>query len=134
VSIQDDPGDYSYQETNQKIKLVQEQLAAESLDPKQRKKALKSAARLQQKLDRTQMLTQGVIMQRTLLPSISTGAALPNLPGREVQSSQAGAQGLSQVISQQQSSLSGLTMTQPERGAFGARQAAKKGKKRRAGF
>ncbi|EXJ58900.1 hypothetical protein A1O7_06330 [Cladophialophora yegresii CBS 114405] len=134
VSIEEDPADYSYQQTNQKLKLVQEQLAAESLDPKQRNKALKSAVRLRRKLEKNLLMSQEVMLQRTLVPSIRTGTALSNLPAREVQSSQAAAPGLGNLASQEANASTGLTMTQPERGAFGTRQAAKKGKKRRAGF
>jgi hypothetical protein len=133
-SIEEDPADYSYQQTNHRLKLVQEQLASESLDPKQRDKALKSAARLRRQLERNLLLSQEVMLQRTLLPSIRTGTELSNLPEREVQSSQAAAAGLVQFSSQGPNTAPGLSMTQPERGAFGTRQAAKKGKKRRAGF
>ncbi|ETI22130.1 hypothetical protein G647_06202 [Cladophialophora carrionii CBS 160.54] len=134
VSIDEDPADYSYQQTNQRLKLLQEQLAAESLDPKQRNTALKSAARLRRKLERSMLMSQEVMLQRTLVPSIRTGTELSNLPDREVQSSQAAAPGSGHLQSQVTDALTGLTMTQPERGAFGTRQAAKKGKKRRAGF
>ncbi|OCT51927.1 hypothetical protein CLCR_07970 [Cladophialophora carrionii] len=134
VSIDEDPADYSYQQTNQRLKLLQEQLAAESLDPKQRYTALKSAARLRRKLERSMLMSQEVMLQRTLVPSIRTGIELSNLPEREVQSSQAAAPGPSHLQSHVTDALTGLAMTQPERGAFGTRQAAKKGKKRRAGF
>ncbi|KAJ9609948.1 hypothetical protein H2200_006278 [Cladophialophora chaetospira] len=134
ASMQEDPAEYSYQEKNQRMKLVQEQHAAESLDPKQRQKALKSAARLQRKLERNRLVGQEAVLQRSLLPSIGTGTEVTTLPGRDVQSSQAVASGSSQMNNQDQDALPGLTMTQPERGAFGTRQAAKKVKKRRAGF
>lgn len=134
ASIKEDPDNYSYRETNRRMKLDKEQLATESLDPRQRKKALKSAARLQRKLERNQVMGQEVELQKTLLPSISTATRFAALPGREVQSSQAAAPISSQMTSQRQSVLPGLTMTQPERGAFGTRQAAKKVKKRREGF
>ncbi|KIW67487.1 hypothetical protein PV04_06732 [Phialophora macrospora] len=134
VSIEEDPADYSYQQTNQRLKLVLEQVASESLDPKQRDKALKSAARLRRKLEKKLLMSQEVMLQRTLLPSIRTGTELSKLPEREVQSSQAAAPGLGHFSSQEPNTVPGLTMTQPERGAFGTREAAKKGKKRRAGF
>ncbi|EXJ71526.1 uncharacterized protein A1O5_05334 [Cladophialophora psammophila CBS 110553] len=131
-SIQQNPADYSYQQTNQKIKFTQEEIAAESLNPTERKKALKSATRLQRKLERTQLISQEVMMQRNLLPGISSRPKVSGLPEREVQSSQAAAPSSSQTTG-----LPGLSMTQPERGAYGTRQAEKKGKKgtrRQAGF
>ena len=131
-SIQDDPAEYSYQNTNSKLKLLQEQVAAESLDPKERQKALKSAVRRQRKLEKSKLMSQEVMLRRTLLPGIGTGVGPAGLPGREVQSSQAAVPGSSQKA--EQDVLPGLTMTQPERGAFGTRQTVKKGKKRRAGF
>jgi hypothetical protein len=133
-SIEEDPADYSYQQTNQRLRLLQEQIATESLDPKQKKKALKSAARLQRALERNKLMSQEVELQRTLVPGIRSGTGVSNAPLREVQSSQI-AQDSSQIADQ--NTLSGLTMTQPERGAFGTRQPAKptkKDKKRRAGF
>ena len=133
TSMQEDPDDYSYRGTNQRMKLAQDQLATESLDPKQKKKALKSATRLQRKLERNQLIGQEAELQRTLLPSISAGKRLSTLPGREVQSSQAAVPVSSQITSQR-NVVPGLTLTQPERGAFGTRQVAKKAKKRREGF
>ena len=134
VSIQEDPSDYSYQQTNQRMKLVQEQVVVDSLNPKERKKAYKSAARLQRKLQRNQLMSQEVSMQKSLLPTVSTATKPSATPGREVQSSQFAGPVSSQVMSQDQSTLPELSMTQPERGAFGTRQPAKKSKKRRAGF
>ncbi|KIW82504.1 hypothetical protein Z517_05531 [Fonsecaea pedrosoi CBS 271.37] len=130
-SIEENPADYSYQQTSQKMKLAQEEIAAESLNPRERKKALRSAARLQRKLEKTQLISQEVATRRNLLPGISSGPKASHVPQREVQSSQPVAPSSSQTIGP------GLSMTQPERGAYGTRQAEKKGKKgakRRAGF
>ncbi|KIW91312.1 uncharacterized protein Z519_08208 [Cladophialophora bantiana CBS 173.52] len=131
-TIQQNPADYSYQQTNQKIKFTQKEIAAESLNTKERKKALKSAARLERKLEKTQLISQEVMMRRNLLPGISSRPKVSDLPEREVQSSQPAAPSSSQTTG-----LPGLSMTQPERGAYGTRQAEKKGKKgtkRQAGF
>ncbi|KIX95425.1 uncharacterized protein Z520_08942 [Fonsecaea multimorphosa CBS 102226] len=136
-SIEQNPADYSYQQTNQKMKLAQEEMAAESLNPQERKKALRSAARLQRKLERTQIISQEVMMRRNILPGISSGPKISDLPVREVQSSQPIAPSSSQRAGQGQGGLPEFSMTQPERGAYGTRQAEKKGKKgtkRRAGF
>jgi hypothetical protein len=133
VSIAEDPSEYSYQETNNKLQAQHDEQAAELLDPRERKRALRSAARVQAKLEKTQRLRKQLQLERTLLPSIGSAAQRPNsLPGREIQSSQAAAPGSSQI--QGQEAAPGLTMTQPERGAFGGRETAKKLKKRRAGF
>ncbi|OQV06582.1 hypothetical protein CLAIMM_11129 [Cladophialophora immunda] len=136
-SIEQNPEDYSYQQTNQMMKLAQEEMAAESLNPKERKKALRSAVRLQRKLERTQLISQEVVMRRNLLPGISSGPKAAALPLREVQSSQPAAPSSSQTTGPGQGAIPGFSMTQPERGAYGTRQAEKKGKKgqkRRAGF
>ncbi|KAH0843151.1 hypothetical protein FOPE_08048 [Fonsecaea pedrosoi] len=130
-SIEENPADYSYQQTNQKMKLAHEEIAAESLNPRERKKALRSAARLQRKLEKTQLISQEVATRRNLLPGIGSGPKASDFPQREVQSSQPVAPSSSQTIGP------ALSMTQPERGAYGTRQAEKKGKKgakRRAGF
>ncbi|OAP54402.1 hypothetical protein AYL99_11503 [Fonsecaea erecta] len=136
-SIEEDPADYSYQQTNQKLKLAQEEMAAESLDPKERKKALRTAARLQRRLEKTQLMSQEVMMRRNLLPGISSGPKTSGLSTREVQSSQPAVPSSSQTIGQGQGRIPEFSMTQPERGAYGTRQAekkSKKGPKRRAGF
>ncbi|EXJ86113.1 hypothetical protein A1O1_06482 [Capronia coronata CBS 617.96] len=133
-SIDEDPAEYSYREITQRVRLAQEEIATQSLDPRERRKAAKHAARLQRKLEKTAKMSQDAMMQRTLLPSIATGATGVTLPGREVQSSQQAAPESSQA----QEGIPGLSMTQPERGAFGARpakvKAKGKGSKRRAGF
>ena len=132
LSMDEDPADYSYQETTRRIKLLHDKVAAESLDPRERKKALKAAARLQQKLEKTRQMTREVALQSSLLPSVGTSRGVQT---REVQSSQALMPESSQITDQ--NGAPDLPMTQPERGAFGTRQAAKKGrkgKKRTEGF
>lgn len=133
-SIDDDPAEYSYQSTNQRLKLAQEERAAQSLDPRERRKAMKEAARLQRRLDKTLKMTQEVAIQRTLLPSITTAGRGIVLPGREAQSSQ----GVAPASSQSQGGIFAVSMTQPERGAFGTRPTKAKGKERgaprKAGF
>ncbi len=133
-SIEEDPRDYSYQSVNQKLKLAQEETAAMSLDPRERRKAERQAARLQRKLEQKAKLSQEVMRQRAMLPSVSIsttslGRGMMNLPGREVQSSQAVAiQASSQGPSQSQAGIPMLNMTQPERGVYGTRSLKLKGK------
>ncbi|KIX04891.1 uncharacterized protein Z518_05762 [Rhinocladiella mackenziei CBS 650.93] len=133
-SIEDDPAHYSYRNTNQRLKLVQEEMATQSLDPRERRKALRQAARLQKKLEKTAQISQEVMLQRVLLPNIVEGNGGADLPGREVQSSQLAAP----HPSQGHDGVPGLSMTQPERGAFGTRLPKTKGKekasRRKAGF
>ncbi|KAI1630162.1 RNA polymerase I-specific transcription initiation factor RRN6-like protein [Exophiala viscosa] len=136
-SIEEDPADYSYQSTNQTLKLAQEEVAAQSLDPQERRKAMRQAARLQKKLEKSAQRSQEVMMQRQILPGVASLRIGADMPRREIQSSQAAAPESSQApISTQV--IPGLTMTQPERGAFGMRLQKAKGKnkgvKRRAGF
>ncbi|EXJ77615.1 hypothetical protein A1O3_09843 [Capronia epimyces CBS 606.96] len=140
-SIDEDPAEYSYRQVTQRWKLAQEEMATQSLDPRERRKAARHAARLQKKLDRTIKMSQNAFMQQTVLPSIATGSTSigVTLPGREVQSSQMAAPESSQAASQTQGGIPGLSMTQPERGAFGRRPAKAKGKgkgksQRTAGF
>lgn len=138
-SIEEDPASYSYQSTNQRLKLVQEEVAAQSLDPRERRKAARQAARLQKKLEKSVRIGQEIMSQRNVLPGINSVGRGVGMPGREVQSSQPGVGGYSQGPSQSQG-IPGLTMTQPERGAFGMRPTKSKGKgkdkgpKRKAGF
>ncbi|KIW44130.1 uncharacterized protein PV06_05164 [Exophiala oligosperma] len=138
-SIDEAPANYSYQNTNQRLKLVQEEAAAQSLDPTERRKAERQAARLQKKLEKSIRLGQEILSQRNVLPGINSIGRGVGMPGREVQSSQPAVGGFSQGPSQSQG-IPGLTMTQPERGAFGTRPSKSKskgkdkGSKRKAGF
>ncbi|KAJ4511358.1 hypothetical protein HRR83_006606 [Exophiala dermatitidis] len=119
-TIEEDPEEYSYRQVTQRLKLAQEEMATQSLDPRERRKAARHAARLQKRLQKTAKLSQEAMAQRTLLPTISTGSQVVTLPGRDVQSSQAAQPASSQTASQS-FAIPGLTMTQPERGAFGGR-------------
>ncbi|KAL2396221.1 hypothetical protein ABEF95_011776 [Exophiala dermatitidis] len=119
-TIEEDPEEYSYRQVTQRLRLAQEEMATQSLDPRERRKAARHAARLQKRLQKTAKLSQEAMAQRTLLPTISTGSQMVTLPGRDVQSSQAAQPASSQTASQS-FGIPGLTMTQPERGAFGAR-------------
>ncbi|KIW13367.1 hypothetical protein PV08_08555 [Exophiala spinifera] len=138
-SIDEDPAHYSYQNTNQRLKLIQEEVAAQSLDPRERRKAARQAARLQKRLEKSVRIGQEIMSQRNMLPDINSIGRGAGFAGREVQSSQPGVGGSSQGPSQSQG-IPGLTMTQPERGAFGTRPSKSKGKgkdkgsKRKAGF
>jgi hypothetical protein len=138
-SIEDDPRDYSYQSVHQKLRLAQEEMAALSLDPRERRKAERQAARLQRKLDQKAKMSQEVIRQRELLPSVNTSLGRGmSLPGREIQSSQMAMPASSQGPSQSQAGIPMLNMTQPERGVYGTRSLKTKGKskgpKRKPGF
>jgi hypothetical protein len=131
-TIEADPADYSYQSTNQRLRLAQEERAAQSLNPRERRKAVKEAARLQRKLEKTSKIGQEVTTQRRQLPSITSAGRGIVLPGREAQSSQGPAPDSSQ------GGIFGPNMTQPERGAFGTRptktKERDKGATRKAGF
>jgi hypothetical protein len=133
-SIDEDPSKYSYQLVNERLKLAQEAAAAQSQNPQEKERAERAAARIQQKLDKNRELTEALLQQRDMLPSIAAGASTTQLPTRQVQSSQVGAPESSQVGSPRSGMLREVSMTQPERGAFGHRQAVKKGKKRQVGF
>jgi len=136
-SIDEDPAEYSYHSTNHRLKLAQQEAGAQSLDPRERRNAARQAARLQKKLDKTAKIGQEAMMQQRVVPGIASLGRGMGLPGREVQSSQVAVPGSSQGPGQSQV-IPGLTMTQPERGAFGTRpmkaKAKDKGTKRRAGF
>lgn len=135
-AIEEDPAQYSYQQTNQKLKLAQEEMATQSLDPRERRKAVRQASRLQRKLEKTAQISREVMSQRSVLPGITSVGARGGftLPGRDIQSSQLAGP----ASSQSQDGVPGLTMTQPERGVFGTRPVKKKGKEkaasRKAGF
>ncbi|KAK4949731.1 hypothetical protein LTR10_011573 [Elasticomyces elasticus] len=137
-SIKEDPAGYSYSSTNQKLKLAEEEVAALSLDPQERRKAMRQAARLQRKLEKTAQRSQEVMMQRQVLPGVASLRIGPGLPVRQIQSSQVAALESSQAPNSSQIAIPGLTMTQPERGAFGMRplkaKGQSKGMKKRAGF
>lgn len=137
-SIEEDPAHYSYQGTNQQLKLAQEETAAQSTDPQDRRKAMRQAARLQRKLERTTQKSQEVSLQRKMLPTVASLGTRAGMPIRQIQSSQAAAPTSSQAPNSSQVGIPGLTMTQPERGAFGMRpvQTKAKGKRvrRKAGF
>ncbi|KAK5221900.1 hypothetical protein LTR72_006156 [Exophiala xenobiotica] len=136
-NIDEDPAEYSYRGTNDRLKLVEQEVAAQSLDPRERRKATRQAARLQKRLEKTAKIGQEVMMQQRVLPSVASLGRGIGLPGREIQSSQVAVPDSSQGLGQSQV-IPGLTMTQPERGAFGTRpmktKAKDKGTKRRAGF
>jgi RNA polymerase I-specific transcription initiation factor RRN6 len=135
--IDEDPAEYSYRATNDRLKLVEQEVAAQSLDPRERRKATRQAARLQKRLEKTAKIGQEVMMQQRMLPGVASLGRGIGLPGREIQSSQVAVPDSSQGLGQSQV-IPGLTMTQPERGAFGTRpmkmKAKVKGTKRRAGF
>jgi hypothetical protein len=120
----EDPEAYSYDDVNRRLRAERDEAATDALDAREKRKVKRLAAKRQKGLDRLAKLSQEANLQRSLLPNIVSRNQVGRLPGRDVQSSQvAPTSSQSQAQSQR---IPGITMTQPERGEFGARPVKKK--------
>lgn len=137
-SVAVDPSTYSYRGTNATLSLARSEQDKQSLDPRERRRAERLAAARQRKLEKQAKMSRDVMTEQGILPSVMSGSDRERLPWRGAQSSQLA--GLDSSPGQSWSAIPGLSMTQPERGAFGTRtvkhkaKGKGKGKERKAGF
>ncbi|KAK5055435.1 hypothetical protein LTR84_013185 [Exophiala bonariae] len=130
-TIDSDPTNYSYEITNKRIQNAQDEEAELSLDPRERAKIKREAAKRLRNLGKQAQFSQQVQTQRSMIPSVTNHHLAPRLPGREIQSSQPAVP----APSQSQGDGPGmLTMSQPVKGVHGMRPLKKKTPKATPGF
>lgn len=127
-SINEDPNMYSYDQRNNELRIERDEAAILSLDVREQRRLAKAASKRQRALDRQALLSQNIQLQRQLLPGVVKSRVAP-LPLRDFQSSQPAMPESSQ--GQSQVEIPGISMTQPEPGAFGVRPIKTKGKGRK---
>lgn len=127
-SINEDPNMYSYDQRNNELRIERDEAAIMSLDVREQRRLAKAAIKRQRALDRQALLSQNIQQQRQLLPGVVKSRVAP-LPLRDFQSSQPAMPESSQ--GQSQTEIPGISMTQPEPGAFGVRPIKTRGKVKR---
>lgn len=131
TTINNDPTTYSYETTNKKIQEAQDEEAELSLDPRERARVRKQAAKRLRNLGKQVQFSQDIHTQRSMPPIVTNRRLAPALPGREFRSSQPAVPDSSQSLGQ---GAAMVNMSQPERGVHGTRPAKKKAAKAMPGF
>ncbi|KIV88744.1 hypothetical protein PV10_08396 [Exophiala mesophila] len=124
-SIDENPDLYSYEKRNNELRIERDEAAVLSLDMREQRRLAKVASKRQRALERQALLSQSIHQQRQMLPAVIK-SRVPALPLRDFQSSQPAMPESSQ--GQSQVEVPGISMTQPEPGAFGVRPVKPKGK------
>ena len=132
TTIDSDPTNYSYETATKQIQDAQDEEAELSLDPRERAKLKREAAKRLRSLGKQTQFSQDIQVQRSMPPSVTNRHfRAPTVPGREFQSSQPAV-----PASSQSQGYSGrmFNMSQPERGVHGTRPVKKKAPKPTPGF
>lgn len=131
TTINNDPTAYSYETINKKMQDAQDEEAELSLDPRERARVRKQAAKRLRNLGKQVQFSQDMYTKRSMPPIVTNRRLASPLPGREFRSSQPAVPESSQSLGQGPGMIN---MSQPERGIHGTRPAKKKAAKAMPGF